>query len=64
MARRVGEIRQRRRVARFDRTPATIPKLAPLLGADNEAILRELRYSADEIRASDQQSDPLSHNLE
>jgi crotonobetainyl-CoA:carnitine CoA-transferase CaiB-like acyl-CoA transferase len=52
----VGEVRQPRRVARFDRTPATIRKLAPLLSADNEAIFRELSYSADEIRAPDQQS--------
>jgi crotonobetainyl-CoA:carnitine CoA-transferase CaiB-like acyl-CoA transferase len=44
-----GEVRQPRPAARFDRTPATIRKLAPMLGADNEAILGELGYGADEI---------------
>jgi crotonobetainyl-CoA:carnitine CoA-transferase CaiB-like acyl-CoA transferase len=44
-----GQVRQPRPAARFDRTPAEIRKLAPMLGADNEAILREAGYSAEEI---------------
>jgi crotonobetainyl-CoA:carnitine CoA-transferase CaiB-like acyl-CoA transferase len=38
-----------RPAARFDRTPAEIRKMAPHLGADNGAILRELGYDADKI---------------
>ena len=38
-----------RPAARFDRTPAGVRELAPLLGADNAAILGELGYSADDI---------------
>ncbi|HLI81938.1 MAG TPA: CoA transferase [Candidatus Binataceae bacterium] len=44
-----GKIRQPRPAARFDRTPSAIRKLAPILGADNDAILNELGYRADEI---------------
>jgi crotonobetainyl-CoA:carnitine CoA-transferase CaiB-like acyl-CoA transferase len=44
-----GKIRQPRPAARFDRTPAAIRKLAPMLGQDNEAILNELGYSPDEV---------------
>jgi len=44
-----GRVRQPRPAACFDRTPSTIRKLAPTLGADNEAILNELGYSADHI---------------
>ena len=40
-----GKVRMPRPAARFDRTPAGIRNLAPLLGADNAAILRELGYS-------------------
>jgi crotonobetainyl-CoA:carnitine CoA-transferase CaiB-like acyl-CoA transferase len=46
---RFGKIRQPRPVARFDRTPATIRTLAPMLGEDNETILSELGYSLDEV---------------
>jgi len=45
----LGTIRQPRPAARFDRTPSTIRKLAPMLGEDNEMILSELGYSADEV---------------
>lgn len=44
-----GQVRQPRPAARFDRTPAGIRELAPLLGADNSTILSEVGYSADEI---------------
>jgi len=42
-------VRQPRPAAQFDRTPAGVRELAPLLGADNAAILGELGYSGDEI---------------
>jgi crotonobetainyl-CoA:carnitine CoA-transferase CaiB-like acyl-CoA transferase len=45
----LGKVRQPRPAALFDRTAAGIHELAPLLGADNAAILRELGYNADEI---------------
>jgi crotonobetainyl-CoA:carnitine CoA-transferase CaiB-like acyl-CoA transferase len=45
----LGRVRQPRPAARFDRTPSAIRKLAPTLGADNEAILNELGYGADHI---------------
>jgi crotonobetainyl-CoA:carnitine CoA-transferase CaiB-like acyl-CoA transferase len=44
-----GRVRQPRPAAQFDRTPARIRELAPLLGADNAAILSELGYSGGEI---------------
>jgi len=44
-----GKVRMPRMAARFDRTPATIRSMAPLLGADNTAILGELGYQADDI---------------
>jgi len=44
-----GRVRQPRPAAEFDRTPAGVRELAPLLGADNAAILGELGYSGDEI---------------
>jgi crotonobetainyl-CoA:carnitine CoA-transferase CaiB-like acyl-CoA transferase len=44
-----GKIRQPRPAARFDRTPSEIRNLAPALGADNEAILRELGYGVEDI---------------
>jgi crotonobetainyl-CoA:carnitine CoA-transferase CaiB-like acyl-CoA transferase len=45
----LGRVRQPRPAARFDRTPSTIRKLAPMLGQDNEAILSEIGYSRDEV---------------
>jgi crotonobetainyl-CoA:carnitine CoA-transferase CaiB-like acyl-CoA transferase len=44
-----GRVRMPRAAARFDRTPAEVRQLAPLLGADNANILRELGYDADDI---------------
>jgi crotonobetainyl-CoA:carnitine CoA-transferase CaiB-like acyl-CoA transferase len=44
-----GKVRQPRPAAFFDVTPSGIRKLAPTLGADNEPILNELGYSADDI---------------
>jgi crotonobetainyl-CoA:carnitine CoA-transferase CaiB-like acyl-CoA transferase len=44
-----GTVRQPRPAAFFDVTPSRILKLAPTLGADNETILNELGYSADDI---------------
>jgi crotonobetainyl-CoA:carnitine CoA-transferase CaiB-like acyl-CoA transferase len=44
-----GKVRQPRPAARFDGTPSTIVSLAPLLGADNAAILGELGYAENEI---------------
>ena len=44
-----GKVRQPRPAARFDLTPSTIRKLAPMLGADNELILRELGYAVEDI---------------
>ena len=45
----LGQVRQARPVARFDRTPAEPALMAPFLGADNETLLDELGYSAREI---------------
>jgi crotonobetainyl-CoA:carnitine CoA-transferase CaiB-like acyl-CoA transferase len=44
-----GKVRQPRPAAFFDVTPSRILKLAPTLCADNEPILNELGYSADDI---------------
>jgi crotonobetainyl-CoA:carnitine CoA-transferase CaiB-like acyl-CoA transferase len=44
-----GKVRQPRPAARFDRTPSAIRTLAPALGADNEAVLREVGYDKDAI---------------
>ncbi len=44
-----GKVRMPRAAARFDRTPAGVRALAPLLGADNAPILSELGYSQDDI---------------
>ncbi|MGA2410113.1 MAG: CoA transferase [Candidatus Binataceae bacterium] len=48
-----GRIRQPRPAARFDRTPARIRAMAPLLGEDNAAILTELGYDQIEIERLD-----------
>ena len=44
-----GKVRQPRPAARFELTPSTMRKMAPMLGADNDSILRELGYCAEEI---------------
>ncbi|HKN01503.1 MAG TPA: CoA transferase [Candidatus Binataceae bacterium] len=44
-----GRVRQPRPAAQFDRTPADIRTMAPLLGADNAAILSELGYGTDDV---------------
>ena len=45
----LGRVRMPRAAAQFDRTPATVRALAPMLGADNAAILAELGYQASDI---------------
>ena len=47
----LGPVRQPRPAARFDRTPAEVRAMAPLLGTDNPAILAELGYGEAEIAA-------------
>jgi crotonobetainyl-CoA:carnitine CoA-transferase CaiB-like acyl-CoA transferase len=44
-----GKVRQPRPAACLDRTPSAIRKLAPMLGADNESILRELGYGVEDL---------------
>jgi crotonobetainyl-CoA:carnitine CoA-transferase CaiB-like acyl-CoA transferase len=44
-----GRVRMPRAAARFDRTPATVRKMAPRLGADSATILEELGYQPDEV---------------
>jgi crotonobetainyl-CoA:carnitine CoA-transferase CaiB-like acyl-CoA transferase len=44
-----GQVRQPRPAAQFDRTPAGVRELAPLLGEDNATILSELGYSGNDI---------------
>src|ERR1700720_562142 len=44
-----GKVRMPRAAAQFDRTPAKVRTLAPILGADNASILADLGYGADDI---------------
>jgi crotonobetainyl-CoA:carnitine CoA-transferase CaiB-like acyl-CoA transferase len=44
-----GKVRQPRPAARFDLTPSSIRRLAPMLGADNDSILSELGYGVKDI---------------
>jgi crotonobetainyl-CoA:carnitine CoA-transferase CaiB-like acyl-CoA transferase len=50
---RFGRVRQPRPAAQFDRTPARIRKLAPLLGEDTATLLGELGYTAADIERLD-----------
>jgi crotonobetainyl-CoA:carnitine CoA-transferase CaiB-like acyl-CoA transferase len=50
---RFGRVRQPRPAARFDRTPARIRTLAPLLGEHSAAILGELGYTAADVERLD-----------
>ena len=45
----LGDVRQPRPAVRFDRSPASVEKLAPFLGQDNDLILQEAGYSREEI---------------
>lgn len=47
----LGRIRQARHAARFSGTPARTPRPAAALGQDTDAVLAELGYDADEIKA-------------
>ena len=44
-----GKIRQPRPAARFNRTPSAIRTSAPILGAHNDEILKQVGYSAEDI---------------
>jgi crotonobetainyl-CoA:carnitine CoA-transferase CaiB-like acyl-CoA transferase len=44
-----GTVRLPRPAAQFDRTPARIRAMAPLLGEDSTTILAELGYAPDDI---------------
>ena len=44
-----GPIRYVRPTMKFSKSPQSVRSQAPALGADNDAILRELGYSSDEI---------------
>jgi crotonobetainyl-CoA:carnitine CoA-transferase CaiB-like acyl-CoA transferase len=57
-----GRVRQPRPAAQFDRTPARIRELAPLLGADNAALLSELGYSRAEITRLERERVVHSHS--
>ncbi len=45
----LGRVRQARPAAQFEKTPVKTRQLAPQLGADGPAILREIGYSDDQI---------------
>ena len=51
-----GRVRQPRPAARFDRTPARIRTLAPMLGEHNTSILGELGYPAADIERLERES--------
>ena len=53
---RYGRVRQPRPAARFDRTPARIRTLAPMLGEHNTSILGELGYPAADIERLERES--------
>ncbi len=55
-----GKVRMPRAAAQFDRTPATVRAMAPLLGADNRAILAELDYGPNDVARLE--SERVVHN--
>jgi crotonobetainyl-CoA:carnitine CoA-transferase CaiB-like acyl-CoA transferase len=55
-----GKVRMPRAAAQFDRTPATVRAMAPLLGADNRAILAELGYGPSDVARLE--SERVVHN--
>ncbi|NNL85371.1 MAG: hypothetical protein HKP27_06940 [Myxococcales bacterium] len=48
---RAGDVRQPRPAARFEATPASVRRLAPRLGEDDEEVLAEIGYGDSEIVA-------------
>lgn len=46
---KLGRVRMPRPAAQFDRTPAVIRTMAPMLGADTAAILGQLGYSGEDL---------------
>jgi crotonobetainyl-CoA:carnitine CoA-transferase CaiB-like acyl-CoA transferase len=51
-----GRVRLPRPAAQFDRTPARIRELAPLLGEDNAAVLAELGYTPSDMERLERDS--------
>jgi crotonobetainyl-CoA:carnitine CoA-transferase CaiB-like acyl-CoA transferase len=52
---RFGKVRLPRPAARFDRTPARVRTMAPLVGEHNAELMRELGYSTEDIARLTQQ---------
>ncbi|MGB7184032.1 MAG: CoA transferase [Burkholderiaceae bacterium] len=45
----LGRVRQAKAAARFDNTPAHLPRRAPRLGENSDAVLTEIGYSSTQI---------------